>query len=554
MSGVRLQYDGVGVGSNKSFSVNTHSVKEDFAKPNEILDRELVFQNYGNPCDLYSVGLDGSVLPLPENAANTAVGFWSASQSSHNGMLTNNVRLSMSADEYFSSAGITLKFDTNKGIFPTSLMVEWYRDDEVVSFVYFYPESAEVFISKRVDLYNRVDISFYSLNVPHNRLVLQSVEFGLVTEFNSRVLKSSAIKQSISTISDILPINTLNFTLVNKEGIDFVFQEKQPIEAYFDDKLKGVFFVKKATQNGINSYTVSCEDYIGLLEDATFYGGVYEEYNVAHLIRSICNVAGVPVIVPAELEGQYIITGHVPIGTCRSALQQVLFALQAHADTSDARGLHIKSSLSGSRLEIPRSRIMQGINISSSSNVTAVEIVAHSYTPSDEEVVLFDAKENGYGDNIEVVFSEPFHSLRLEDGHFVEHSSNHAIINATESSVLRGKKYIHNTVVKRKQNDLIVATAKKNVKRIENATLVNLSNVDNILYSCYNYLVNNQEISARIVEGKHESNGGYVYDTPVKLGDLLELETAFKGNVFGVLESQKYSMNGGILVKECVLR
>ena len=547
-----LRYDGVGIGSNKSFSVSSANDKENFSKVDDILNREAAYQNYGNPCDLYSVSLDGSVSALPENTENVVVGLWSKSQTDENGRFSPQISISVQADEYFSTAGVTLKFDTNKGIYANNLQIEWYRDNTRISEKTFTPDNAEFFCANSVELFNRVDITFYGLNAPKNRLRLQGVEFGIVTDFTARVLKNSTIKQSISPISESLPINALNFSIVCRDGIDFVFQERQPIEAYFNDKLKGLFFIKKATQSGENAYSVTCEDYVGILEEATFNGDVYSWYGAGTLIRKICAKAGVPVVVPPEIETKYI-SGYLPRGTCRKALQQVLFALQMYADTSEFNGLRIKA-LTKNGQTIPRNRIMQGISVKEDSKVTAVELVAHSYVPLDEEIILYDAKESGTGKGIEVIFSEPYHSLALENGHFIEWSANHAIFDASENTRLRGKKYLHATVAKRKQNPMLMATDKNNVLRIENATLVNANNVDNILKNCYNYLIRNQTISAKIVEGKHESDTGYIYDTPVAVGEKLTLETAFKGNVTGYLESQSYSMNGGILVKECSLR
>ena len=487
------------------------------------------------------------------------MGLWSKSQTDENGRFSPQIVISAQADEYFSTAGITLKFDTNKGIYANDLLVEWYRDGKKLSEKNFAPDNAEYFCANRVELFNRVDVTFYGLNAPKNRLRLQSMEFGIVTDFTSRTLKNSAVKQSISLISESLPISTLNFSIVDRDGIDFVFQERQPIEAYFNDKLKGLFFIKKATQSGESAYTVACEDYVGLLEEATFngdvYGGrgdIYRGYDAGTLIRKICAKAGVPVIVAPEIATKEI-TGYLPRGTCRKALQQVLFALQAYADTSDFNGLRIKA-LTKNGQTIPRNRIMQGIIVKEDSKVTAVELVAHSYVPLDEEIVIYDAKESGMGKGIEVIFSEPYHSLALENGNIIEWSANHAIFDATENTRLRGKKYLHTTVAKRKQNTLLTATDKSNILRIENATLVNANNVDKTLNNCYNYLIKNQTISAKIVEGKHESDNGYVYDVPVALGENLTLETAFKGNIMGTLESQSYSMNGGILVKECILK
>ena len=218
-----LRYDGVGIGSNKSFSVSSANDKENFSKVDDILNREAVYQNYGNPCDLYSVSLDGSVAALPEYADNISIGLWSVSQTDENGLFSRPLTVSMSADEYFSTAGLTLHFDTNKGIFANNLLIEWYRDSEKIEEKSFSPDKAEFFCANRVDIFNRVDITFYSLNVPNNRLRLQGVEFGIVTDFSSRNLKNSSIKQSISPISEKLPINSLNFTIVSS-GIESALQ------------------------------------------------------------------------------------------------------------------------------------------------------------------------------------------------------------------------------------------------------------------------------------------------------------------------------------------
>lgn len=550
-----LRYDGVGIGSNKSFSVTSVSNKESFSKDSQILNRENAYVNFGNPCDLYSVSLDGSVSALPENPVNQNVGIWSALQTNEKGQFSTPITIVMKSDEYFSTAGITVKFDTNKGIYANRLRVKWYQDNSVLSEKEFTPDNAEYFCDNKVELYNRVDIILYSMNVPYNRLRLQGVEFGIVTEFTSRVLKNSAIKQSASPISEKLPINTLDFSIVSRDGIDFVFQQRQPIDAFFDDKLKGKFFIKTATKSGHNAYSVTCEDYIGLLENATFNGGIYENESVGYLIRSICGVAGVPVVVPAEYENRNTVTGYLPRSTCRKALQQVLFSECLAAATSNATSLIIRSIDNEVKQTIPRERIMQGISVKESDRISAVSMNAHAYILSEEETILYDAQKSGTGENIEVLFYEPYHSLTLNYGKLIEWGANYAIINAIdEKSVLKGKRYIHTISTKTRQNALLTASDTKKSLEIKDATLVNADNIDRVLDKCYNYLVNNKSVSARIVEGKHDAENGYTYDMPINLLENLTLNTAFSDAVTARLESQAYSMNGGILVKECSLR
>lgn len=557
MNGVKLVYSGTGLGSNESFSVASVTEQADFSQAEDVISSEVAYQNYGNPCDLYSVSLDGSVSAPPENpaelAVDTKIGYWSNTQSTQNGEFAEPITISMIADEYFSSSGISLVFDEKKGIYATHLSIAWFRDIAKIAEKEFFPNSADYFCSQAVENYNKVDITFYSLNAPKNRLWLQNVKFGIVTEFSARNLKNSAIKQSFSPISERLPISTLSFTVFSDEGIDFIFEEKQPVTASFNGEQKGVFFVRKAIQSGEKIYSVDCEDYIGLLDGEVFNGGVYKERNAATLIREICSKAGVNVIVPPELEGAYIITGWLPRDTCRNALQQVLFVLQLYADTTETNGIVIRR-LPEEKQDIPRSRVMQGIKFAEDKKITGVEIISHRYVPSTEESVLYDAKEDGYGDAIEVIFSEPQSGLSLENGSFIEWSSNHAIFNAQQNTRLRGSPYVHITTKKAKHSPIIASGQKPNVVQIEDATLVNSKNVDNILNNCYNYFTKTKSVHARIIEGKHEGESGYIFDETVSLGNTLSVETSFKGNVDGVLESQSYSMNGGILVKECVLK
>jgi hypothetical protein len=70
------------------------------------------------------------------------------------------------------------------------------------------------------------------------------------------------------------------------------------------------------------------------------------------------------------------------------------------------------------------------------------------------------------------------------------------------------------------------------------------------LNKCYNYLTSTQIANAKIVEGKKETDTGFVYDKSVNIGDVIKIDTGYQGKITGFVESQKYSLNGGILVKD----
>ena len=57
--------------------------------------------------------------------------------------------------------------------------------------------------------------------------------------------------------------------------------------------------------------------------------------------------------------------------------------------------------------------------------------------------------------------------------------------------------------------------------------------------------------NATLSSSKEKRNGGFEYDSIVNLGDIITAETEYLGNVTGRIKSQRYSLNGGIIVKEC---
>ena len=107
-----------------------------------------------------------------------------------------------------------------------------------------------------------------------------------------------------------------------------------------------------------------------------------------------------------------------------------------------------------------------------------------------------------------------------------------------------------------------------------------INNIEKVLDSCYNYLVKGNTIRTKIVEGKHEvyvvdnkygasiygsivygkasrSVGDVattVYDQPVSVGELIETETEYIGDLTGRVIRQNFNLNGGIIIKDTVMR
>lgn len=568
---VLIKYGDVATGAREHFEVTTEN-QEYFSKIDQI-QKNIVFPKYQNPIDLYSVLLDGGALLLPSNYENANVGFWSDEISDGNGVFADPILIQANANEFFISPGITLVFDEENDIFPTQVTIEWLRDGEIIDSGLFYPDSANYFFEKKVEFYNGLRIYFHSLNMPHNRLRIKSIEYGLGTQFSGEEIKSVKIKQEINPISSEISINTCDFVISPKRDTEFSFQERQPCEIYSNDQFIMTAFVKNFKKSGDKFWSVSAEDYIGIMEDVVFYGGIYVKENAFLLLEKIFNTAKIPYSIDETYKGVSV-SGYIKYGSCRDALMQVAFAISAVVDTSYSSVVRVFPLSVDISQTIEKKRVMLGQSYDRKSRVTSVEVSSHAYLPTEKTIDVYNADENGTGENVHVVFREPLHGLSISNGTIKESGANYAIIDALDGCILKGKTYDHTIVTKEKRNPYVTLNDTENIVSVQNATLVSKDNVDKLLEKCYNYLVNSKKRNMKIVDGKHVKYGGkilygqkkygtFLYgekeptivtrDKPSKVGDLVIVPINDLQTEQLRITKQSFSIIGGITVKDTIL-
>lgn len=542
---ILVRYTDIAIGAKEDFSVDTGS---SLAQSNNELfniDSEEKRGGYTIPLELNSMVLDGSSEFLPENEGEANIAYISENISNENGRFETPIQFYILAEGFYASTGITLIFDEIKNIYATHLNIKWYRNNVLLHDEYFYPTSANYFCNAKVDFYNKIVITFYSSNLPFHRLRMSAIEYGLKIEFEGNELKSAKIIQEIDPISSSIPANTFDFTIDSKRDIDFSFQARQPIECYFNNNPIAVTFIKNVKRKSKTIWDIKSEDYIGLMDTIYFKGGLYTNKRAEELLRDIFAVAKIPHELKSDFSNVYL-TGYIPYTTCREALMQVVFAMGAVADTSNSDFVKIFYLNNAVSQKIPKRRIFVGQNFDNETRVTAVELVSHSYSEISDTVVAYEAQKSGSGSNIFVMFSEPLHSLSIQSGSIIESGVNYAIINANSDCVLTGQKYEHTRIIYRKENPFVLTTDIENVISIENATLISLNNVDKILNSCYNYLVNTEQTQMKIAEGKN--------DNSTAVGDFIACETEYLGEKQGRIIKQSFSLVGGILAKDSIMR
>lgn len=563
MRGIKINYGGVAVGAKENF-VPTTTDKADFANLSNLMQESTSFVNYGNPCDLYSVALDGNTVGIPQDTESANIGWWSQQISGANGVFANPIILTLSAsDSHYNSSGISLTFDTYNNVYSTSINVKWYDNATLLADSDFSPDSAFYFCSKKVEGYNKIVIQFNSINMPFNRLKVRAIDYGMKITFYGDELKSAKIIQEIDPLSSQISINTCDFEICSKRQIEYSFQERQSVEVYFNDKLRSTSFIKTAKRKSQSEWSVQAEDYIGIMSNSVFYGDVYSNKNAVELIKEIFNAANVPYHI-SDLSSETV-NGYIPYTNCREALMQVAFAVGAVVDTSNSDVVNVFKLSGKISQEIPLDRIFQGQTFDEESKITAVEVTSHKYEPSDKVVEAYTNKDGGNIDHVFVKFSQPLHSLTITNGSIVESGTNYAIINANNGCKLTGKSYEHTQTVLKKENPVLTITDMPNVISVSNATLVSADNVANILEKCYNYYEQNDMVNLKIVEGKRKARyGGIKYgtaaynqvtdDIPTNVGEKITCQSEYLGDITGKIVKQTYNLNGGIIVKDTQMK
>lgn len=577
--GVSIRYGDVAPEAKESFTPKAS--EQEFDTLAQLQQYNLNFPNYANPCELYSVVLDGTAEAFPSVPEQANLGLWSEQISNDDGTFTEPIVLTLTSEGQYSSQGFTFTFDTYNQIYPTHINIKWFRYAEGTMTelspdggVDFYPNNAFYFCRNFVENYNKVVITFYALNMPKNRLKLRVIDYGYGTFFYGDELRGVKLIQEIDPISTQISINTADFTLDSKTDMEYSFQVKQPLSVYFNGELKATTFVKKSTRKAKRLWSIQSEDYIGLLDSIPYYGGIYTNKNAIELLTDIFTVAKVPYSID-DVFADAVVTGYIPFTTCRDALMQVAFAIQAVVDTSNSEVVKVFALEDDVKQTVPLNRIMQGQNFADDETVTGVEVAVHSYKPITETLDVYDASESGTGQNIFVKFSEPLHDLSITNGEIVSRGTNYAVINANSGCILRGQKYEHTTQTRRKNNPVVLASEIEKIVAIDNATLVSQYNIDKIIDKCYNWLIKTNTTNLKIVEGKHIQYGEPIkwgekkwgtfkwgerypnvvtYDEPVNIGDNIKAETEYLGVVSGRLIKQSFNLNGNIIIKEAVLK
>lgn len=494
--------------------------------------------------------MDGSFELFPDEPKGHYWGLWSSRQSGVDGRFDTPPVLEVSFSQPHSSAGITLHFYAPTQDWASEVQIQWFNAAGMqLHSAQFHPDQVDYYCSAKVDGYTKLQIAFLGTSRPGRYLKLTGLDYGVALTFSGSEVVTAHVLEEVDPLSNEISINTLKLTLFNRQGefsilnpqgVFDVLQHKQKFTVWEDVRQTpraaeivshnmGTFYLSEWSNTSDTLADFTATDAVGLLDAAPHNGGIYDT-TAGELVADV--LAGYEYQLDPALEKERL-RGYLPIGTRRSALQQVAFALGAVVDCSRSDKIKIYLPPERSSSLITYQRKMMGSKVSLRALITGVAVTAHQYQ-------LGSATEELYKDTLpkgthQITFSEPAAHITATGGQLIQSGNNYAVVQVAKEGevIITGRKYTDaQTVTQRRAADL-PPNVQDNVLQVEEATLISPERAEAVALRILDYYARRYEQQFEMVAGDE------------LLSDMLIVESFGGEKVRGVLEKMEFDLTGG---------
>lgn len=301
-------------------------------------------------------------------------------------------------------------------------------------------------------------------------------------------IKSAQMAVDTSLNERVLDVDTMNATVESETAL-VPFQQNTPVRFLRGGSQYALWYLAQITRVAPKLWALSMTSSLGRLTQMPHKGGIYNGVAASAIIDDICGV--VPHFVGAAFQN-VLLYGWLPYvapsgengaqtGSAKDNLLKVLFALNATV-RDDADGtLRIENLSTAVSGRLGADRIYRdNASVVTEPTVTAVTVLEHQYITGSETTTLF---EGTTVDGQVIVFREPMSNLTATGFTVTESNANYAVVSAG-SGTLTGTPYIHTT---REITKPVTAAAIPNAVRIEDATLVGVTNSSEVVNRLVDY-------------------------------------------------------------------
>ena len=525
--------------------------------------------------------LDGSFHFAPDPAH---IGFVSSSISNASGEFTSAVQVALTLDAVVDiEQGVAFEFSGMSNDYCKEIVVAYYDATYTLigsDYTYMGIDTYNYFaeVPSVIEDVKYIRISFVETSETYRHVKLLEIFVDGVL-WDKSDIKTANIIEEIDPVSLTSPSNELtfsvhdasgNFSIVDPQGVYAGLKENQPLDVYEDvntDRLyMGRFYLQNWASGGDDIAEFSGTSAVNRLDGETTYGKhfhytTYTPYTAQDVMDCImvnyggCGT-GEASTIEYEIDSSLAnipIDGWLAIQSRRDALRQLAFAVGGYVDdTRDGKvtikPLELVSGTSSYDFSLGNSDISNA-NIELTPLVTGIKIVSHLYndvTYSGSDKVYFSGAV-GVGDYLYLMSGERIYTVvpdflnstaSIDSGSLIV-SANYMQVTVTRAGNLvinRSQETIDNTVEHYFDIPTPAGTP-ENILIIDNATLVNPDNVDDIGLRLMEYYTQRYNLQAKL------------FASEIAVGDSAKIDTQSSKELGGFVERLEIDLAGGFVQK-----
>ena len=199
------------------------------------------------------------------------------------------------------------------------------------------------------------------------------------------------------------------------------------------------------------------------------------------------------------------LSGHLPIGSKRYALQQIAFAIGAVVDTARSGAVRFYPAPTMATKDITPARKIVGHKITLEPLVTQVDVTAHQYALGDELKEL--TKTTLAPGEHTITFSSPVSVRSVTGATLGINHPNYCTVTVAEAGevILSGYEYVDTQTVHTVKTDPLPAGAKPSAKSVSTATLVSPDKAPEVARRLYAYYQLRYTDEGQILPGQEKA-------------------------------------------------
>lgn len=174
--------------------------------------------------------------------------------------------------------------------------------------------------------YYRIYVQFTKTAEPYQYVRIESIIYGSINVFNK--FTSHNLIEEINVLSDDLPINQFEATIVNPNHIEFA--KKDPLVVFSNNKYYGSFYIVNSQRIAKNIYDIKAQNSVFILDNTNYKnwdGGA----GINYITEKIFDYSGVSI---KSYDNTLLINGDFKEPSCRMILAGIGFSIGAMVDSS----------------------------------------------------------------------------------------------------------------------------------------------------------------------------------------------------------------------------